>query len=76
MVRWSPYIDTVNIWNGRLKASNVRATVSEDPTLATVKQYAGSLDLANDLGNFEVNLFWNYAGSYSISSGQSLTISN
>ena len=71
----TPVITALNIISGSFVATATKDTASSDPTVTTLWQYGGVMDLRNTFANFAVTTFNYEGGSYYISPGQVLTLS-
>jgi len=71
----TPTITNLNIVSGTFDATSTKDTASSDPTVTTLWQYGGVMDLRNVFHNFAVTTFYYEGGAYYISPGQVLTLS-
>lgn len=71
----TPVITSLNIISGTFEATSTKDTASSDPTITTLWQYGGAMDLRNVFANFAVTTFYYEGGVYYTSPGQVLTLS-
>ncbi len=71
----TPVITNLNIVSGSFDATSTKDTASSDPTITTLWQYGGAMDLRNVFANFAITTFYYEGGVYYISPGQVLTLS-
>lgn len=71
----TPTITNLNVVGGIFNAVSTKQTASSDPTITTVWQYGGTIDLRNTLANFAVTTFYAEGGALLYSPGQVLTLS-
>ncbi len=69
----SPVITLANIYGGKLDATGMLNTVTADPLISTIWQYAGSVDLRNTFANFDVTAYHQEGGTLQFSPGQIIT---
>jgi hypothetical protein len=71
----TPTIASLNVVGGTFDATSCKDTASSDPTITTVWQYGGIVDLRNIFANFAVTTYHVEGGSLHYSPGQVLTLS-
>lgn len=71
----SPTITNLNVVKGLFDASSTKDTASSDPTITTVWQYGGTVDLQNVFANFVVATYNAEGGTLLYSPGQVLSLS-
>ena len=71
----TPTITALNVIGGTFDATDTKDTASSDPTITTVWQYGGIVDLRNVFANFAVTTFHAEGGTLFYSPGQVLALS-
>ena len=71
----SPTIGTMYVIKGLFDASDTKDTASSDPTITTVWQYGGTVDLRNVFANFAITTYNAEGGELHYSPGQVLSLS-